>query len=76
MRTLTSEYSKLSNIPAIYIFRNNRKPFILVKDGLEYGPYKTQAEAFNTKILSEPSISRLISGKKDKINGFSIKKLY
>lgn len=49
------------------------KPFFLIKNGIEYGPYKTQAEAFKTEILSNVSISRLIQRKLESVKGFSIK---
>lgn len=49
------------------------KPFILIKDGKEYGPYKKQKEVYETKLLSNLSISRLFLGKLDNVKGFSLK---
>lgn len=49
------------------------KPFILEKNDVVYGPYKTQKEAFSTGLLSNVSISRLIQGKLGSVKGFRIK---
>jgi group I intron endonuclease len=49
------------------------KPFILIKNGVEYGPYRTQTEVSKSKILSYVSISRLFLGKLETVKGFSLK---
>lgn len=46
------------------------KPFVLIKDGIEYGPYKTCHEV---DILSHPSVLALKNGKKESIKGYSFK---
>lgn len=46
------------------------KPFVLVKDGKEYGPYRTCHEV---DILSHPSVLDLKNGKKESVKGFTFK---
>lgn len=46
------------------------KPFVLVKDGVEYGPYRTCNEV---DILSHPSVLALKNGKKESVKGYSFK---
>ena len=49
------------------------KPFILIKNNVEYGPYKKQKEVYESGLLSNLSISRLFLGKLQQVKGFSIK---
>jgi len=47
--------------------------FVLIKDGIEYGPYKKQQEAYEELPLSNVSVSRLFLGKLKEVKGFSLK---
>ena len=47
--------------------------FILIKDGVEYGPYKQQQDAYNALPLSNVSISRLFLRKLTQVKGYSLK---
>lgn len=52
------------------------KPFILIKNDIEYGPYRTQTEVVREGLMSNVSLSQLFSGKKTQVKGFRIKKLF
>ena len=52
---------------------DNQQPFYLVKEGKEYGPFKTQKEAFDSLPISCVGVSKLWQGKQDKYKGFTIK---
>jgi group I intron endonuclease len=47
--------------------------FVLIKDGVEYGPYKQQQEAYEELSLSNVSVSRLFLGKLKEVKGFTLK---
>ncbi len=47
--------------------------FVLIKEGIEYGPFKQQQEAAANVPLSKPSITALFSGRLKEVKGFSIK---
>lgn len=47
--------------------------FVLIKDGVEYGPYKKQRDCYETKLISSVSLTALFSGRLKEVNGFSIK---
>jgi group I intron endonuclease len=47
--------------------------FVLIKDGIEYGPYKQQQEAYEELPLSNVSVSRLFLGKLKEVKGFTLK---
>lgn len=49
------------------------RKFVLIKDNIEYGPFKTQTEVFKKKILSQLSISRLFLGKLNMVKGYSLR---
>ena len=46
------------------------KPFVLIKNGEEHGPYRTCHEV---DVLSHPSVLDLKNGKKDSVKGFVFK---
>lgn len=60
MKGLRNRYAKLPE-------------FFLVKDGIEYGPYKKQQEAYEELPLSNVSVSRLFLGKLKEVKGFTLK---
>lgn len=52
---------------------DKQQPFYLVKEGKEYGPFKTQKEAFDSLPISCVGVSKLWLGKQDIYKGFTIK---
>lgn len=50
-------------------------PFILIKDGIEYGPFLTQKEVYSAenKLMSNEGISELYNSKRTHVNGFHLK---
>lgn len=49
------------------------KPFVMVKDDKEYGPYRTQLECLKEIPISNVSLSQLFKGQKQIVKGYSIK---
>ncbi len=52
---------------------DSQQPFYLIKEGVEYGPFKTQKEAFDSLPISNVGVHKLWKGKRDKYNGFTLK---
>lgn len=54
-------------------WKNAAKPFVLIKDSKEYGPFNYQFEVVDVGMMSNVSISQLFLGKKKIAKGYQIK---
>lgn len=54
-------------------WKNAAKPFILIKNDKEYGPFNYQFEVVDAGLMSNVSISQLFLGKKKIAKGYQIK---
>lgn len=55
--------------------KSKERPFLLVKDGIEYGPFNKQKDVYSAKnkLISNEGMSELFLGKREVVKGFRIK---